>query len=192
MTRVLGRSRRDRCIRPRRCLASESGAHRLGSLRSRPALLPGAPQHGRDPRRQLHGLPRSHRRRPLRPRHRRRGLGRRPLLAREPRTEARIPRLAHRLRRLPPDARRRRPRSVPHRRLQRRDDRTHRQLPEHPRSIDLRRQRRRRRPGDLRTGPAEDPRLDRGALRLLRLHHRLHTPHPRSNCAVACRARLPR
>ena len=38
---------------------------------------------------------------------RRRGLGHRPLLAREPRAETRITRLAHRLRRLPPDARRR-------------------------------------------------------------------------------------
>ena len=38
-------------------------------------------------------------------------------------------------------------------------------------------------------GPAEDPRLDRGALRLLRLHHRLHATDPRRGGRVAGRAR---
>ena len=63
-------------------------------------------------------------------------------------------RVADRLRRLPPDARRRRPRGVPHRRLQRRDDRTRRQLPAHPRPVDLRRQPERRRTRLVRPRPA--------------------------------------
>ena len=44
----------------------------------------------------------------------------------------------------------------------------------------------------VRAGPADDPRLDRGALRLLRLHHRLHTADARRGGRVAGRARLPR
>ena len=47
--------------------------------------------------------------------------------------------LAHRLRRLAADARRRRARGVADRRLQRRDDRAHRPIPAHPRPGDLRR-----------------------------------------------------
>ena len=55
-------------------------------------------------------------------------------------------RLADRLRRLAADARRRRARGVPDRRLQRRDDRAHRALPARARPGDLRRQPRRHRP----------------------------------------------
>ena len=51
-------------------------------------------------------------------------------------------------------------------------------LPAHPRPVDLRRQPRRRRPRHVRSRPAQDPRLDRVALRLLRLHHRLLTARP--------------
>ena len=69
----------------------------------------------------------------VRPRDRRRGVGRRPLPAREPGAQAHGVRLDDRLRRLAADARRRRARSVPHRRLQRRDDRARRALPAHPR-----------------------------------------------------------
>ena len=67
-------------------------------------------------------------RRALRPLDRRRGVGARLLPAREPGAEARRVRLADRLRRLAADARRRRARGVPDRRLQRRDDRAHRAL----------------------------------------------------------------
>ena len=73
------------------------------------------------------------RERGLRPVDRRRGLGARLLPAREPGAEVGRLRLADRLRRLAADARRRRPRSVPDRRLQRRDDRADRPLPAGPR-----------------------------------------------------------
>ncbi len=75
----------------------------------------------------------------VRPRGRRRGLGRRPLPAREPRAQAVRVRVAHRLRRLPADAGRRRPGGAGHRRLQRRDDRAHRPVSADPRPGDLRR-----------------------------------------------------
>ena len=81
----------------------------------------------------------------LRPVDRRRGLGHRLLPAREPRAQARAFLLAHRLRRLPAHARRRRARGDAHRRLQRRDDRARRAFPSHPRPFDLRRQPRRHR-----------------------------------------------
>ena len=114
-------------------------SHRVRVGRARPALLPGVAADGRDPGRQLHGLPRPRQRDRLRPLDRRRGLGDRLLPAREPRAEARRLRLADRLRRLAADARRRRARGVPHRRLQRRDDRAHRALPARARPRDLRR-----------------------------------------------------
>ena len=63
--------------------------HRERVGRARPALLPGDPADGRDPARELHGLPRPRPRRALRPLDRRRGLGARLLPAREPRAEAR-------------------------------------------------------------------------------------------------------
>ena len=110
-------------------LASESGHIESESRRARPALLPGLAADGRDPRRELHGLPRRRPRRAVRPVDRRRGVGARLLPAREPGAEARRLRLADRLRRLAADARRRRARGVPDRRLQRRDDRAHRALP---------------------------------------------------------------
>ena len=62
----------------------------------------------------------------LRPVDRRRGLGARLPPAREPGPKAGAVRLAHGLRRLPADARGRRARGHPDRRLQRRDDRAHR------------------------------------------------------------------
>ncbi len=136
------------------------GPHRVGIGRARPARFPGDPPHGRDPAGQLHGLPRRGARGGLRPVDRRRGLGARLLPAREPGAEARRLRLAHRLRRLAADARRRRTRGVPDRRLQRRDDRAHRPLPPGARPRHLRRRPRRHRPGRLRPGPAADPRLD--------------------------------
>ena len=101
---------------------------------------------GRDPRRELHGLPRPRPRRAVRPLDRRRGVGARLLPAREPGAEARRVRLADRLRRLAADAGRRRARGVPDRRLQRRDDRAHRPLPAAARPGDLRRRARRHRP----------------------------------------------
>ena len=62
--------------------------HRERVGRARPALLPGDPADGRDPARQLHGLPRPRPRRAVRPLDRRRGLGARLLPAREPGAEA--------------------------------------------------------------------------------------------------------
>ena len=165
--------------------------HRVRVGRARPALLPGDPPDGRDPGRQLHGLPRRRARGALRPLDRRRGLGARLLPAREPRAEARRLRLADRLRRLAADGRRRRARGVPDRRLQRRDDRAHRALPAAARPCDLRRRPRRHRPRRVRAGAARDPRLDRGALRLRRLRHRLR-PARLATATTAARARLPR
>ena len=75
-------------------------------VRARPQRVPGHPADGRDPRRQLHGLPRRRRDRRVRPRHRRRGVGRRLLPAREPGAQADGLRLDDRLRRLAADARR--------------------------------------------------------------------------------------
>ena len=57
---------------------------RVGVRRARPARVPGDPADGRDPGRQLHGLRRPGPRARLRPLDRRRGLGPRPLPAREP------------------------------------------------------------------------------------------------------------
>ena len=62
--------------------------HRERVGRARPALLPGDPADGRDPARQLHGLPRPRPRGAVRPLDRRRGLGARLLPAREPGAEA--------------------------------------------------------------------------------------------------------
>ena len=134
-------------------LAGESAHVGIGGGRARPARLPGLPAHGRDPGRQLHGLPRPRDGGALRPRGRRRGLGHRLLPAREPGAQAQPVRLAHRLRRLAADARRRRGRGRAHRRLQRRDDRADRPLPADARPVDLRRQPRRPR-RRTRSGPA--------------------------------------
>ena len=148
------------------------GARRVGGGRARPARLPGLPAHGRDPGRQLHGLPRPRDRGALRPRRRRRGLGHRLLPAREPGAQAQPVRLAHRLRRLAADARRRRGRGRAHRRLQRRDDRADRPLPADARPVDLRRQPRRPRRRPARAGPAQRAGLDDRALRVRGLRHR--------------------
>ena len=101
----------------------------------------------------------------VRPVDRRRGVGARPLPAREPGAEDGAVRVADRLRRLPADAGRRRARGIPHRRLQRRDDRAHRALPARARPRDLRRRARRHRRREVRSGAAGDPRVDRAALR---------------------------
>ena len=143
------------------------GAHRERVGRARPARLPGDQADGRDPRRQLHALPRRRARGELRPLDRRRGLGGRLLPAREPGAEVGRVRVADRLRRLAADGGRRRARGVPDDRLQRRDDRAHRALPQDPRPGRVRRQPRRRRPQLVRERPSGDPRLDRAALRLL-------------------------
>ena len=89
----------------------------------------------------------------LRPVDRRRGVGARLLPAREPGAEDGRVRVADRLRRLAADARRRRARGVPDRRLQRRDDRADRALPARARPGDLRRRPRRHRPRQ-RSAPA--------------------------------------
>ena len=142
-------------------LANESRHIESRVGRARPALLPGVAADGRDPARELHGLPRPRARRALRPLDRRRGVGARLLPAREPGAEARRLRLADRLRRLAADARRRRARGVPDRRLQRRDDRAHRALSARLRDRaifvgepdDVV-------PASFGAGPAGDPRLD--------------------------------
>ena len=80
-----GAGGRGRAHPPRQRSPGERVApHRVGVRRARPALLPGAAPHGRDPRRQLHALPRRRARRALRPVDRRRGVGARLLPAREP------------------------------------------------------------------------------------------------------------
>ena len=163
---------------PRQRVAS----HRERVGRARPALLPGDPADGRDPALQLHGLPRPRARGAVRPLDRRRGLGARLLPAREPRAEADALRVADRLRRLAADARRRRPRGVPDRRLQRGDDRAHRALPARARSGRLRRQPRGHRARAVRVAPPRDPRVDPGALLVRRLRHGLRP----------CRVRRPR
>ena len=186
-----GARRRRRARPPRQPRALQRvGPHRVRVGRARPALLPGVAAHGRDPRRQLHGLPRPRQRDRLRPLDRRRGLGDRLLPAREPGPEAGRLRVAHRLRRLAADARRRRARGHAHRRLQRRDDRAHRALPADPRPRDLRRQPGGHRPRHVRARPAGDRRLDRGALRLRRLRHRLRPGRARRPRAAARGARL--
>ena len=81
------------------------GAHRRARRRARPARVPGDPRDGRDPGRQLHGVQRDRRAGALRPLGRRRGLGARPLPAREPRAEDDGVRVDDRLRRLAADDR---------------------------------------------------------------------------------------
>ena len=63
--------------------------------------------------------------------------------------------------------------------------------PRRARPLDLRRRRRRHRAGPLRPRAAGDPRLDRAALRLRRLRHRLRSGRVRRPRAAAGRARLP-
>ena len=163
-------------------------AHRERVGRARPALLPGDPPDGRDPARELHGLPRPRPRRAVRPLDRRRGLGARLLPAREPGAEAGRVRLADRLRRLAALRGRRRARGVRDRRLQRGDDRAHRALPAPARPRRLRRQSRRHRPRRLRARSAGDPRVDGAELRLRRLRHRIRpgrAGRPRCSSATA-------
>ena len=143
--------------------------HRGGVRRPPAARVRGDPADGRDPARQLHGLPRSRPLPAVRPLDRRRGLGARLLPAREPRAEDRSVLLADGLRRLAADARSRRARGHADRGLQRRDDRADRALPARPRPGDLHRRAGGRRPGLVRPGPAADPRLGRRAVRVQRL-----------------------
>ena len=91
---------------------------------------------------------------------RRRGLGRRPLPAREPRAQAVRLRLDDRLRGLAADARRRRPRGAADRRLQLRDDRAAGAVPQSPRRVDVRRHGRRHGRRLLRARPARHQGLD--------------------------------
>ena len=117
---------------------------------------------------QLPRVPRRRGGRAARPGRRRRGLGDRPLPAREPRAQAHGVRVADRLRRLAADAGRRSARGGADGRLQRRDGRADRPLPAAARPVDLRR--RPRRPGD---GPAGPRAADRA-----RLDPRPTTPSP--------------
>ena len=96
-----GRRERPSAQRPPR---QRVAAHRGGGGRARSPCLPGDPAHGRAADRQLHALPGGRRRGRLRPGDRRRGLGRRPLLARASRAEEGAACLVHRLRRLRADA----------------------------------------------------------------------------------------
>ena len=148
-------------------------AHRVGVRRARPALLPRLPAHGRDLRGQLHALQRSGRARAVRPVDLRRGLGGRPLPAREPEPEDGALRLADRLHGFPADGPRRRARGPSDRGLQRRADQPRRGPARDPRPLDLRGQSRGHRGRPLRARPAAHPRLDRAALRLLGLRHGL-------------------
>ena len=152
------------------------GPHRLGVGRPRPARLPGDPADGRDPGRELHGLPRPRGGGALRRVDRRRGLGDRLLPAREPGAEDGRVLLAHRLRRLAADAGRGRARGVPHGRPERRDDRAHRPLPAHPRPGDLRREPRGHRARHVRARAPGDQGVDRGPLRLLGVRDRAARP----------------
>ena len=103
-------ARRRRRVGPPRVLVvgQRDGPHRRRGRRARPPRVPGHPAHGRDPRRQLRRVPRRGRGDAVRPRRRRRGLGRRLLPAREPRAQAVRLRLDDRLRRMAAHARRRR------------------------------------------------------------------------------------
>ncbi len=139
------RARRRTCASGVRLAGQRVGPHRGRVRRARPARVPGDPPDGRDPRQQLHGLPRRRRGAAVRPGARRRGVGRRLLPPREPRAEAVRVRVDDRLRRMDPDAERRCARGRPDDRLQRRDDRAARPVPAHPRSFDLRRRSRRHR-----------------------------------------------
>ncbi|TMD97889.1 MAG: alpha/beta hydrolase [Chloroflexi bacterium] len=96
---------------------------------ARAARLQHDPPHGRDPVRQLHGLPRRRISGALRRVDRRRGLGDRPLPPREPRAQNVSIRVVERLRRLPPHAVRRGARGVLDRGLQRRGARARRAAP---------------------------------------------------------------
>ena len=146
-------------------------SYRVGVGRARSPRLPGDPPDGRDPGGELHGVRRPGTRARLRPLGRRRGVGPRPLPAREPGPQARAVRLDDRLRRLGADGRRRRPRGVPDLRLQRGDGRARRALPAAARPVGLRR--RPRGPGRRPVGSRAPvhPRLDAGALRLHGLRH---------------------
>ena len=129
---------------PRQPAPGERVAPHRGGVRRSPATrVRGDPADGRDPARQLHGLPRGRPLPAVRPLDRRRGVGARLLPAREPRAEDGPVLLADGLRRLAADARSRRTRGHAHRGLQRRDDRADRALPPRPRPVDLHRRSRR-------------------------------------------------
>ena len=177
-------SREPRCSRTSR--ATSPPSRREHELNVFQALAPD----GRDPARELHGLPR------------RRARGAYDLwigdeaweldhyLHENPELKTRRLLLPHRLRRLAADARGRRRRGAPDRRLQRRDDRADRALPARARPRDLRRQRRGRRPARLRRRAAADPALGGAALRLLRLRARARRGRAGRSRGAARRARL--
>ena len=178
---------------PGECRPGERIApHRVGVGGARPPLLPGLAADGRDPVRELHGLPRPRSRLPVRPLDRRRGLGARLLPARESGAEVGCLRLAHGLRRLAADAGRRRARGAADGGLQRGDDRAHRALSPAARPGDLRRRRRGRRPRRIRPRAAADPRLDGAALRVRRLRDRVRPRGVRRPRAAPRRARVRR
>ena len=145
------------------------GALRVGVGRARPARVPGRPADGRGAGQQLHGLRRPGGAGGVRPLGGRRGLGPRPLPAREPRAQAGAVRLDDRLRRLGADARRRRAGGVPDRRLQRRDGRARGAVPRAARPVGVRRRPGRRGRPAAGAGPADGAGVDRGALRLRRV-----------------------
>ena len=93
------------CTRSRGASPTRAATSR-GGRRARPAGVLRAAHDGRDHGAQLHDLRRPDGGGALRPRDRRRSLGRRLLLPREPGTQAPAVRVPHRLRRLPADGRR--------------------------------------------------------------------------------------
>jgi len=118
-------------------------------------------------------LPRHRQRRALRPRGVRRGLGHRPFSAREPRTQARSAGLAHRLRGVAADERRRRGRGRADSGLQRRDGRTLRAT--HGCATDRSSSATPTTSSPTSWDPTYSPfGMDDGALRLRRLRHRIH------------------
>ena len=150
-------------------LAGESAHIAAASVRARAAGLPGLARDGRDPRRELHALPRRRPRGSLRPLDRRRGVGGRLLPPREPRAQDGALLLPDRLRRLAAACPRAAARGRADGGLQRRDDRPDRALPRGSRPRALRRRARRHRARSLRPRAAGDPAVDGGALRVQRV-----------------------
>src|SRR5581483_7533574 len=158
---------------------------------ARAARLPDDPAHGRDPVRELHGLPGRREAGEVRRLDPRRGLGDRPFPARGTGPQDRAVRVDGRLLRLRADAVRRRARGVSRRGLQRGDDRARRRAPGPARPLDLHRRAGRHRPARLRTGPAVDARVDRVAFQVPRVRHAVRPGDASRQADAAARARLP-